>query len=257
MKKLLLLLPCCLLAVSPGFAQEPRLDHGVVAEVVRTMTTERNSAEILSSTNLLANYRELAVLQALAREAARRGLAEQMSVQRALEIARRNVLVAALRAEVAAQVPDPSDSKLKAAFQASTNDWMQPEGFRLDLYRLTPQEEEAMAMARSLATGEPVADADLADLPAQQILSQTNDVWLDASHMTTQVWTGVRSMKKNELRLFPDGDNTLVIRRGTYRPPKRLRFEDVRPLLKVSVRREQEEAAWAAFVKQTSESLGL
>jgi hypothetical protein len=64
-------------------------------------------------------------------------------------------------------------------------------------------------------------------------------------------------MKRDELRLFPDGSNTLVIRRGAYRAPKRLRFEDVRELVKAGVRREQEEAAWRAYVKETAESTGL
>jgi hypothetical protein len=113
-----MLLCCCLMACASAGAQEqPRLDYGVVAEVVRTMTTERNGAEILSSTNLMENYRDLAVQQALAREAARRGLAEQMAVQRALEVARRNVLIAALRGEIAAQVPRPGREQAEGGLQ--------------------------------------------------------------------------------------------------------------------------------------------
>lgn len=249
-----LLTGLCLIAAA-AWSEDKALDFGVVAEVVRSVANERNAIEIQANTNLMVTYRELALQQELAREAARRGLTETLAVQRAIELSRRNVLVTALRNDVAAGVRTPTDQEIRDAFRQQGDRLRQPEGYRLDVYRLGSDQAEALAYAASLATGKPVSDEDLADLPAVAFARQTNEVWFTAANMTSNVWAGLESMEQDEVRLFPDGTLTLVIRRGERRDARNLRLDEARPLLRENLLRERAEEAWRELVEETTERL--
>lgn len=245
------------LAVSGARAQQGPFDFGVASEVVRSLTSERTAMEIQQSTNLLANYRDVAIQQDLAQEAVRRGLTERVDVQRTLEQYRRQVLVQALRQDVERRVTPPTDEQLAAAFKERAASLNMPPAYQMDAWMVAPADTQSLAMAKSLAGGKPVADETVALLKAPRLISADENAWVGMGQMSSNVWSGLMSMQLSEVKLFPDGSNTMVVRRGAFRAQRPLTLEEARPLLIQDLNARQAAAQWQAHIEKTARDLGL
>ena len=104
-------------AAMPVLAAE--FDEGLAVEILRGETLQ--AAWQLAQTNpeVANRYVQSSVEQSLAMEAARMGLHERADVQDAMQRARRQILVQAMREEHIRGIPAPADADVKAHFDAN------------------------------------------------------------------------------------------------------------------------------------------
>ena len=259
MKKIVLWVAASLLVAGSAQAQLENIDFGVASEVVRNMMSAQTGEEIMGSTNLHGAYKNYALEQELAQEAARRGLQERIDVQRTMEEARRSVMIRALRNDIIRSIPPPAADKIKSTYEAEAakGRWALPAGFKLDVFGLPGANPDQLAAANKLATGEAVEDAALAALKLQQLSSQATGSYLSSNQVAGPIWKELMEMKLNELRVFPDGTNHLVVRRGAYAGPRELKLEEATEVVKGMLLREKQDAAWDEYVRKKQKSLGL
>lgn len=238
-------------------AQLRQFDFGVASEVVRGLTTERTAIEIQQSTNLLANYREVALQQALAQEAVRLGLTERVDVQRTLEQYRRQVLVQALRQDFERRAPKPTEEQIAASYKERAAELNLPPAYQIDAWLMGPGDTQSLALAKSFAAGKPVADETISAIRSPRLISATQDVWFVREQMSTNVWAGLIGMQLGEVRLFPDGSNTMVVRRGAFRAERPLTLDEVRPVLVNELTAKAAATQWFGHLERTAAELGL
>ena len=85
----------------------------------------------------------------------------------------------------------------------------------------------------------------------------TSEAWISAGQMNSNVWSALAGMQANELRLFPDGSNTMVVRRGAFRAERPLTLEEARPQLIADLTARQAAEAWDKFLADKAKELGL
>lgn len=245
--------------LTAGFAQAQmnNMDFGVASEVVRNLMNERTAMEIQQSTNLLTNYREVALQQELAQEAVRRGLTERVDVQRTLEQYRRNVLVQALRQDFERRATPPTEEQISASFKMQTTNLVLRPAYQMDAWLVTPSDTQSLALAKSFATKKPVADETVAKIPAPRLVKADQDVWLTSGQMSSNVWAGLMGMQLGEVQLFPDSTNTMVVRRGAFRAERALTLEEAKPALTAELTARAAAATWQAHLEQLAKDLGL
>ncbi len=233
-------------------AETNAIDFWAATEVVMGQMGPATLEQLGQSPELMQQYKDVLLQQHLAQEAARRGLTERLDVQRALSVARRNVLVTALRDELIRQIPPPTEAEIKTVYQKGRERWLLPEAYRLDVFSFVSNDNTARDAAMKLAHGRPVADADLAQLVnvQTQMLMRTG-VWLTTNNIPNQsIWKGLALMKENEVRLFPDGPGTLVVRRGPRREQKLLTIQEATPLIRSELMRERAERVWSNYLAE-------
>lgn len=243
-------------ACSTAGALTNQVDFWAATEVVMGQISASTMEQIQRSPELLQQYQAVLVDQYLAQEAVKRGLTERLDVQRALNVARRNVLVRALREELVRQLPEPSAAELTAAYNKKREQWVVPAAYQLDVFSMAASDTAAHDAAMKLATGRPVPDADLAQLVnvRTQVLMQSG-IWLTTNNMLPAIWKGLTLMKEKEVRLFPDGAQTLVVRRGPYREAKQLSLEEARPFVRADLIREKADRVWSNYLQQAREQV--
>lgn len=229
-------------------AAQQSFDMGAATEVVRGVLSEDTEAEIRSSTNLMAAYRNQVLAQELTQEAARRGLTERIDVLRTLEESRRSTLITALRNDVTKDVPSPTEDQIKAAYQKQTNRFTGLPAFKLDVVRIPAGDTVGVSAAKALATGNAVTVDQIATLKGTRLASQTNANWLTSGQVSPEIWKGLLEMKQDEVRTFADGTNVLAVRRGAYRAPKLLELDVVRGVIAKELRQEKQRVAWDEYV---------
>ena len=192
-------------------AAQQSFDMGAATEVVRGVLSEDTEAEIRSSTNLMAAYRNQVLAQELTQEAARRGLTERIDVLRTLEESRRSTLITALRNDVTKDVPSPTEDQIKAAYQKQTNRFTGLPAFKLDVVRIPAGDTVGVSAAKALATGNAVTVDQIATLKGTRLASQTNANWLTSGQVSPEIWKGLLEMKQDEVRTFADGTNVMAV----------------------------------------------
>ena len=246
------------LAAGAASAQIQSLDFGVASEVVRGMMTPRNALEIQQSTNLLSNYRDLALQQELAQEAFRRGLAERIDVQRRFEAARREILIRALQEDVVRGLPTPPEDEVKKAYEARAKELILSPAYQLDVWMVANTDTATLAKARAFATGKAVADETVSVLSNNQVQVQSDDRWFDSTTMASNVWAGLQDMQQNEVRTFPEGTNaTIVVRRGTFRGQRQLTLDEARSVIVNELATRKANEAWNEFIQKKRKTLGV
>jgi hypothetical protein len=227
------------------------LDFWAATEVVMGQMGPATLEQLRQSPELMQQYKDVQLQQHLAQEAARRGLTERLDVQRALHVARRNVLVTALREDLIRQIPPPTDSEVKNAYQKNRERWLVPAAYTMDVFSFGANDNVAREAAKKLETGRPVSDAELAALVnVQTQVLMRSGAWLTTNNMTEAIWKGLALMKEREVRLFPDGARTLVVRRGAFREPRLLTLQEAAPLIRNDILRERAERVWSNYLAE-------
>ena len=241
------------LAVATANAQTNSnpVDFWAATEVVMSQIGPSTMQQIQSSPALQQQYKNVLLEQHLAQEAVKRGLTERLDVQRALNVARRSVLVQALRDDLLRGVPAPTDADIAAAFPKGKEKWVLPEAYQLDVYRIAASDTPAHEAARRLANGGPVTDEALGKLVnAQAQVTRESGGWVSESQMIPAIWTALAEMKMDEVRLFPDGAQTLVIRRGDFRKARSLDLKEASPYVARDILRERSDRLWSNYIDQ-------
>lgn len=233
-----------------------QVDFWAATEVVMGQIGPTTMEQIKQSPELMDQYKTVLLEQALAQEAVKRGLTERLDVQRALNVARRSVLVRALRDDLIRQLPEPTENEIRSVYSKDKIRWTVPAAYQLDVFSLAASDTQAHDAAMKLATGRPVPDEDLAKLVnvQTQVLMQSG-AWLTSNNMNTAIWRGLTLMKEKELRLFPDGPQTLVVRRGPFREPKLLTVQEATPFVRNELIRDRSEQAWSNYLRQVREKI--
>lgn len=252
MKRIACSLAGCLVLTAP-FARATTnvIDFWAAAEVVMGQMGPSTIEQIQKSPELSERYDRVLVEQHLAQQAVSRGLTERLDVQRALDIARRNVLVQALRDELFRTVPRPTETEVKAEYNKDKKKWTLPEAYQADVFRIAAQDATAQEVARRLANGKPVDDENMGRLVnARAEVLRSSGAWLTARQMAPEIWQGLGEMKKDEVRVFPDGPQSLVVRKGEYRAAQAMKIEEARPYVSQELLRTRSEQVWSNYLEQ-------
>ena len=246
----------CLLAAAAS-AQTSRFDTAVAAEVMRGTVAAQAAGAMRDNQQLILDYQNVAIEQELAREAAARGLAERLDVGHALEQSRRQILVQALREDLARGVPSPAEKDSQAAYQKDPGRWALPEAYQLDVLQLDGTDAKGLREARALANGKPVSDAALQPLKVKVLGTQASGNWISAAQLAPEIWTNLPAMRQGTVRVFDLNGATLLIRRGMYREMRALSYEQVKGQIEMELRRVKEDAAWQQYLAKKRKELGL
>jgi hypothetical protein len=241
----------CSLLIGTGWAETNVLDFWAATEVVMGQVGPSTIEQIKKSPELQRQYERVLMEQYLAQQAVTRGLSERLDVQRALNVARRSVLVQALREDLFRSIPQATAAEISVAFPKDKDKWTLPAAYQLDVYRIAAADTPAHEAARQLATGKPVTEDGLSQLVnAQQQVTRASGVWLTEQQMTPTIWKDLALMKKDEVRLYPDGAQTLVIRRGDFRNARALDLKEASPYVARDLMRERSERVWSNYLDQ-------
>lgn len=253
---------CLLFAGILIFAAETRaqtinMDFGVATEVVRSMMSPDVGASISSSTNLMANYRNFALEQELAQEAARRGLSERIDVRRALEEQRRDILINALRNDVIRTVPPPAEATLRAEFRKQRDELIMPAAQKLDVFSISADQTQTIARAQAFAAeSEEIAET-LIDRGFVNVSGQLTEPWFAADQMTESIWEAVTAMERGQVEVFPDGANALLIRKLDERAARPMTYEEAEAPLRQFLMRDAQIKRWNEYVEEAGRKLGF
>lgn len=223
-----------------------------------TANTPSTTAVSAAETQQRLLLQSLALEQEVAQEAVRRGLTERLDVQNALLTARRQILVQAVRDDIARSVPTPGEDELRTAFTANTNRWVLPPAYLLDMIPLDAENSNLMAQARAVVTGKPVADAALAPFTnLTALVTQASGRWVTTNDIPESLWVELAHMQAGEVRLFDSSGSPLLVRRGPHRDQTPLAFEQVRGQIQLELQMQKAQQAWEEYVARLKQTLGF
>lgn len=252
-----LLVALTFFAAVHAHAQTIGLDYGVAAEVVQSMIPQDIGQSISTSTNLMANYRNFALEQELAQEAARRGLTERIDVRRRIEDQRRDTLIMALRNEVIRAAEVPNEAKLKAEFKKQAERLIVPAAQKLDVYSISATQTQAIEKARALLESDPGVSETLAKRGFTHISGQLPEPWFTAAQIAPAIWAELIAMGKDDVEVFPDGGNVLVIRKMDEREARPMTYEEAEAPLRQFLMRDSQNKLWNDYVAEKAKTLGF
>lgn len=239
-------------------AQGPTaLDYGIASEVARSAMIDDVGRSILGNTNLMSRYRSIALDEEMAREAVRRGLTERIFVQRLLEQSRRSILIQALRAEIDATAPAPTEKMIKKEYEAQSESLVAQAGLKLDVFSIASSDATTLGEAKLLLEEEENPAAELVKLGYVHVTAQLPEPWLTAGQVAAPVWTNLQAMADGEVGAFPDGDNTLLIRRLASREARTLTLEEAREFIRTKLLQETQNERWNAFYAEKAKAAGI
>ena len=256
-RSILALAGVLVLAGLPAMAQEAQFDQAVAAEVMRGTVASQVAGAMQNNQQLLVDYQAVALEQGLAEEAAQRGLAERLEVQNRLQRARRQILIQALKEDLVAEAPAPTEEEMQKAYQAQPARWTLPPAFQLDAMEIDPLDDKTIQQARTLETGKAVSDEMLRSLKARALVTQASGNWVTAGQVAPVIWTNLPTMGTNEVRCFDTPAGRILVRRGAMRAPRQLSFEEVRPQVEGEARRAKEETFWNEYLAAKRKTLGF
>lgn len=238
-------------------AQEVPMDYGVASEIVRGMVSEDVGRSIVASTNLMANYRNIALEQELAQEAARRGLTERIDVRRTLEDQRRNTLILALRNEITRTATPPDDATLAAEFKKQQDKLVMPTAQKLDVYSISAGQTQVVERARALAESGADLTATLTNRGFVHVTGQIDEPWFTANQVAPAIWSDLLAMAPGDVEVFPDGGTLLLIRKLEDREARPMTLEEATPLLRNALMRDAQMTLWNNYVAEKASGLGF
>ena len=251
MKQWLWMAGLCGLMAGAARAETNVMDFWAASEVVMGQIGPSTIEQIQRSPDLQRQYERVLMEPYLAQQAVTRGLSERLDVQRALNVARRSVLVQALRDDVFRGIPHPSDTEVATTFPKDKEKWTMPAAYQLDVYRIAASDADAHEVARRLANGAAVSEEAMTRIPgAQAQVLRESKTWITETQMTPAIWKALAEMKKDEVRLFPDGAQTLVVRKGDFREARALSLKEASPYVARELLRERSERAWSNYLEQ-------
>jgi hypothetical protein len=234
------------------YAQESAPDPDPYLSSIILQTAEYADAVSRISTNeqLKEQHDLLKLEEHLAREAARRGLAETLYVRHQFTTARRRILVDALRRELARAVPAPTEEELRNAYDRQPELWKVPEAYLLDVLEFDAEDRAVAETTARLTAQETVSDEALNALEGRWLSVKAAEDWLTVDRIAPEIWETLADMPDGSARVFEQGDHLLFIRRAARRPASTQAFERVRSTLEEQVNAAREARAWQDYIQQ-------
>ncbi len=245
-------------AVGAWAQQGPHvLDQAVASELLRGAVAGQTVNALAQSPDLQRNYVISVIEQELAQEAARRGIAERLDVQRAIMQARYQILLQALQQDVVRHAAQPADADVQAAFKKEKDRWILPEGFKLDIFACESTNTAAVTALKAAAGTVAPDAAALQTAGARQLVSGAGDVWVTEKDIVPEVWKALASQKNGESRTFGVQNTVWLVRRSDYRKAGPMTFEQARERVRAELLQASQRAEWEAFLEKRRKSLGL
>lgn len=244
-------------ALAVGAQAQHVLDQGVASELLRGAVANQTVGVLQSSPDFQRGYVTSVIEQDMVQEAARRGLAERIDVQRALMQARYQILIQALREDISRGAPQPADADLQAAFKKDKDRWILPEGYKLDIYAVSGLSTQGVEAVASMVRLQQVDPAKIAAAGGRQLLASEGQQWVGEKDIVPEVWKVLPSLKVGELRQFGIQNNVWLIKRGEYRQKTNMTFEQAREYIRSEIMGQKQQAAWEGFLQARRKALGL
>lgn len=243
--------------VSVAAAQQHVLDQAVASELLRGATSQMALGALQSNPDLARQYSAGVLEQELVQEAARRGLAERLDVQRAIMMARYQILIQALQGDIARTQPQPTEAEIKRQFEKNRAEYKLPEAVKTDLFVLDGTSTNALDVARAAVAAQTIDPAQLQKTRFQRI-AEAAQVWVARDVFPEEVWTEVRAMKKDQVRFFRvPGGNYMLLKYEDYRAERPATLEEATDGIRNQLLNERQQKAWQAYLDQTRKKLGF
>lgn len=247
------------MAVGAG-AQQPRhvLDQAVASELLRGAVAPQTTVGALQqSADFQRAYLLSVVEQELVQEAARRGLAERVDVQRALMQARYQILLQALREDVARGATQPTDADLQTAFKKDKERWVLQEAVKADIFAVDSGATNALDTVRGMVAAQKIDTNKLVAVNARALASASADQWIAENQIVPEVWKGVKEMKKDQIQFFRVQGMYWVVRRDDQRESKPMTFDQAKEPIRQELLGQRQQERWNTFVADKQKAIGL
>ncbi len=245
------------LSAAAILAQTTSVDPAIAMELLRVASESAAVGAVRSNPDLARMYSSSLLEQELAQEAARRGLAERLDVQRAMLNARRQILIQALRADISRGAAAPTDAEVKRRFEQNRPDLKLPEAVKADLYLVDGAAPNSLETVRAAQAAQQIDPARL-QKTRFRLVADAAQAWAARNVFPEDVWNEVRKMKKDQVRFFslPDG-NYLLVRFEDYRAERPAALEEVAEDLRNQILREHEQKLWDDYLAAQRKKLGI
>ncbi|MFO1492650.1 MAG: peptidylprolyl isomerase [Kiritimatiellia bacterium] len=244
-----------LTAVSGSTAFAAAFDEGLAVEILRGETLQ--AAWQLAQTNpeVANRYIQSAVEQNLAMEAAATGLDERADVQDALQRARRQILVQAMREEHIRGIPAPAEADVKAHFEANEKNFKLAEAYRLTAVEWTGiSAEHADRVSKLVAAGKASTNTLVAAKGRLVAAGGTNE-WLNANNVIPPVWSKLGKIKDGEQTYIQTNEVMVVFTRIAHRPERQATFEEAKGSAAQALWNERRELSWRKSIEERAKKL--
>ena len=238
-------------SAKPALAAE--FDEGLAVEILRGETLQAAWQLAQSNPEIASRYLRAAIEQRLVMEAARLGLEERADVQDALQRARRQVLVQALREHHNRGVTPPSEADTIPYFYTNAKDYKLAEAFRMvavEWPTITP--EHADRVAKMVKAGKGSTDA-LVAVNGKLASSGAEQEWLNERNVTPPVWAKLKTLKDGQQSLVQTNQSLIVFSRVEYRPERPAKYEEAKDSVRRSLYAQRKDKAWREYVEEKAE----
>ena len=232
------------------------LDQAVATELMRNVGSQLAVGALQNNAEFARAYTTSVLEQELAQESARRGLTERLDVQRALSVARFQVLIQALQGDIARGVTQPTDAEIKDKFEKNRKDYKLLEAVKVDLYAIDGTSSNALDVVRSAVAAQKIDPAKLQTVPFKEI-GTAAQVWVAKDIFRDEVWKAVREMKKDQVQFFRVEGNYWLLRYEDYRAERPATLDEAKDGIRNQMVGERQQKAWADFVQKTAKKIGL
>ena len=229
-----LILPAAALGITAS-AQNHVLDQTVATELIRGATSNLAIGALQSDPEFARLYSSSVLEQELAQEAARRGLAERLDVQRALSMARFQVLLQALQADISRHIAQPTDADIKAYFDKNKATMNLKEAVKADVYLLDGTATNAIEIARASVASQTISPDELQKTRFKQI-ALAEQVWVARDVFPEDVWKEIRLLPKGKVRFYKVENNFLLLKYEDYRAERPATLEEVQEDIRTQLR---------------------
>lgn len=240
-------------AAMPLFAAE--FDEGLAVEILRGETLQ--AAFQLAQTNpeVANRYVQSSVEQSLAMEAARLGLHERADVQDAMQRARRQILVQAMREEHIRGIPTPADADVKAYFDANAKNFKLAEAYRITAVEWTSiSAEHADRVSKLVAAGKASTNT-LTSAEGRLVATGGEKEWLTKNNIIPPVWDKLKTIKDGQQTYVLTNQVMVVFTRLGHRPEREASFDEAKDSAKQSLWNERREQSWRKRIEEMAKKI--
>lgn len=240
-------------AATPVLAAE--FDEGLAVEILRGETLQ--AAWQLAQTNpeVANRYVQSSVEQSLAMEAARLGLHERADVQDAMQRARRQILVQAMREEHIRGIPAPADADVKAHFDANAKNFKLAEAYRITAVEWTGiTAEHADRVSKLVAAGKASTNT-LVAANGKLVASGGENEWLNQNNIIPPVWEKLKTIKDGQQTYVQTNQVMVVFTRVAHRDERPATFEEAKGSAAQSLWNERREQSWRKRIEEMAKKI--
>ncbi len=190
-----------------------------------------------------------------AAEAARLGLHERADVQDAMQRARRQILVQAMREEHIRGIPAPADADVKAHFDANAKNFKLAEAYRITAVEWTGiTAEVADRVSKMVAAGKANTNT-LVAANGKLVATGGENEWLNQNNIIPPVWEKLKTIKDGQQTYIQTNQVMVVFTRNGHRDERPATFEEAKGSAAQSLWNERRELSWRKRIEEMAKKI--